>query len=64
MLTGRAGESLMDKVSFTSEGLKCAAFLGIPKGAPGTRHPAIVLGHGFECVDQYLKGGWKGERGG
>ena len=37
----------MDKVSFTSEGLKCAAFLGIPKGAPGTRHPAIVLGHGF-----------------
>ncbi|RYD97357.1 MAG: alpha/beta hydrolase [Sphingomonadales bacterium] len=37
----------MEKVFFTSEGAQCAAFLGIPKGAAGTRHPAIVLGHGF-----------------
>ncbi len=37
----------MDKVSFTSEGVPCAAFIGIPDGASGTRFPAIVLGHGF-----------------
>ena len=37
----------MDKVTFTSEGVKCTAFLGVPTGAAGSQHPAIVLGHGF-----------------
>lgn len=37
----------MDKVTFTSEGVKCAAFLGVPTRAAGSQHPAIVLGHGF-----------------
>src|SRR5690348_9266519 len=37
----------MDKVIFTSEGLKCAGLLGVPAGGEGVRHPAIVLGHGF-----------------
>src|SRR6516165_7947428 len=37
----------MDKVMFISEGVKCAAYLGVPRGAAGNRHPAIVLGHGF-----------------
>jgi len=37
----------MDKVSFNSDGVPCAAFIGIPEGTSGTRHPAIVLGHGF-----------------
>jgi fermentation-respiration switch protein FrsA (DUF1100 family) len=37
----------MEKVTFTSEGVKCAAFLGRPSGPAGSRYPAIVLGHGF-----------------
>jgi fermentation-respiration switch protein FrsA (DUF1100 family) len=37
----------MDKVTFTSEGVKCAAFLGVPTGPAGSKYPAIVLGHGF-----------------
>ena len=37
----------MEKVTFTSEGTACAAFLGIPPGAAGKRNPAVVLGHGF-----------------
>ena len=37
----------MDKVTFTSEGVKCAAFLGVPTGTADNRYPAIVLGHGF-----------------
>jgi fermentation-respiration switch protein FrsA (DUF1100 family) len=37
----------MDKVTFLSEGVPCAAFLGIPANASGGRRPAIVLGHGF-----------------
>ncbi|MBW8785435.1 MAG: alpha/beta fold hydrolase [Novosphingobium sp.] len=37
----------MDKVTFTSEGVSCSAFLGLPTGGTGPRHPAIVLGHGF-----------------
>lgn len=37
----------MDKVTFTSEGIKCAALLGVPNGGGEHRHPAVVLGHGF-----------------
>ena len=36
----------MEKVTFSSEGVPCAAFLGLPTGGSGP-HPAIVLGHGF-----------------
>lgn len=37
----------MEKVTFTSEGVRCSAYLGMPAGAKDQRHPAIVLGHGF-----------------
>jgi alpha-beta hydrolase superfamily lysophospholipase len=37
----------MDKVTLNSEGTDCAAFFGVPAGEPGTRHTAVVLGHGF-----------------
>lgn len=37
----------MEQVTFTSEGVECAAFLGIPADAAGERRPAIMLGHGF-----------------
>ena len=37
----------MEKVTFLSEGVECAAFLGLPEGAAGERRPAIALGHGF-----------------
>lgn len=37
----------MEKVTFTSEGIECSAFLGIPDGAGNRRNPAVVLGHGF-----------------
>ena len=37
----------MEKVIFTSEGLACAGFLGLPDGPAGQQHPAVVLGHGF-----------------
>ena len=37
----------MEKVTFLSEGVECAAFLGLPEGAAGVRRPAIALGHGF-----------------
>src|SRR5689334_17237418 len=36
----------MEKVTFSSEGVTCSAFLGIPANS-AERHPAIVLGHGF-----------------
>jgi fermentation-respiration switch protein FrsA (DUF1100 family) len=36
----------MEKVAFVSEGVDCAAFLGLPQGG-GARRPAVVLGHGF-----------------
>ena len=36
----------MEKVTFSSEGVPCSAFLGVPANA-AERHPAIVLGHGF-----------------
>jgi hypothetical protein len=35
----------MEKISFTREGVKCAAYLGIPEAKNGARLPAIVLGH-------------------
>jgi fermentation-respiration switch protein FrsA (DUF1100 family) len=37
----------MEKVTFLSDGVECAAYLGLPEGAVGQRHPAIALGHGF-----------------
>jgi uncharacterized protein len=36
----------MEKVTFSSEGVPCSAFLGVPTNG-AERHPAIVLGHGF-----------------
>lgn len=44
------------RVSFVSDGLKIAAVLHTPDGAPaGTRHPALVLLHGFGSNKD---GGW------
>ena len=38
----------MDKVTFRSGGIECAAFLGVPAGAGlDDRRAGIVLGHGF-----------------
>jgi fermentation-respiration switch protein FrsA (DUF1100 family) len=37
----------MDKVTFLSQGVECAAFLGVPTSGPAQRRPAVVLGHGF-----------------
>jgi fermentation-respiration switch protein FrsA (DUF1100 family) len=37
----------MDKVTFSSEGVSCSAFLGLPAKGAAQHHPAIVLGHGF-----------------
>jgi fermentation-respiration switch protein FrsA (DUF1100 family) len=37
----------MEKVTFLSESVPCAAFLGLPPAPARQRRPAIVLGHGF-----------------
>lgn len=37
----------MEKVTFASAGVTCAAYLGVPEGGEGAPHPAVVLGHGF-----------------
>jgi fermentation-respiration switch protein FrsA (DUF1100 family) len=37
----------MEKVTFASDGVECAAFLGIPKSAAAGARAAVVLGHGF-----------------
>jgi fermentation-respiration switch protein FrsA (DUF1100 family) len=45
----------MEKVSFPSAGVSCAAWLGIPaRAAAGERCPAIVMGHGFGAVKEAL----------
>lgn len=45
----------MDKVTFLSEGVACAAYLGVPgRGDSGTRFPAIVMGHGFGALKESL----------
>ncbi len=45
----------MEKVTFLSEGVPCAAWLGIPEGAArGERCPAVVMGHGFGALKESL----------
>ena len=43
------------EVFFQSGGLRCAADLYLPDGArAGTKHPALVIGHGFSVVKEAL----------
>ena len=45
----------MEKVTFPSEGVPCAAWLGVPaRAAAGERCPAIVMGHGFGALKEAL----------
>jgi fermentation-respiration switch protein FrsA (DUF1100 family) len=37
----------MEKVTFASGGVLCAAYLGVPVGGDGAPRAAVVLGHGF-----------------
>jgi fermentation-respiration switch protein FrsA (DUF1100 family) len=37
----------MEKIMFASEGVECAAYLGLPVGQAQQRRPAVILGHGF-----------------
>lgn len=43
------------EVFFQSGGLRCAADLYLPDGLrPGTKHPGLVIGHGFSVVKEAL----------
>lgn len=45
----------MEKVTFSSEGVPCMAYLGVPeRAAEGKRCPAIVMGHGFGALKESL----------
>lgn len=44
----------LEKVTFPSAGVSCAALLGVPERAAVERCPAIVLGHGFGALKEAL----------